>query len=221
MEAMVRGSLPEIIRNDHSLYEGDLKWYFRKIFHNAQNLWHPYHNFRHMTHVLWLCYQACSYYKEMLSPSQMRMLLIAAMFHDFDHSGLSGNDDLNIERAVRGFSKYIAPEDKSLEENISLLIRTTEFPHKGDPASTSLLARILRDADMCQVLNPVWIQQVAFGLAAEWGKTPIEILNAQEAFLTDLKFNTEWAKGMFPREVIEAKIKEVAGLLDILNPENR
>lgn len=221
MDTVVRGSLPEIIRNDHSLYEGNLRWYFLKIFYNAQNLWHPYHNFRHMTHVLWLCYQACGYYQAKLSPHTMRMLLIAAMFHDFDHSGLSGNDDLNIERAVRGLKKHIAPEDEPHAECISELIRTTEFPHKGDSAGLPLTARILRDADMCQALSSVWIQQVAFGLAAEWGKTPIEVLNAQESFLYGLTFNTRWAEQMFPEEVIEEKVNEVRGLLEILNPGNR
>lgn len=49
----IRGSLPEIIRNDAGLYLGDLKYYLRVIFHNSQNLYHPYHNFRHMTHVLY------------------------------------------------------------------------------------------------------------------------------------------------------------------------
>ena len=48
MALLARGSLPEIIRNDHRLYQGNLTAYFQVIFNYGQNLQHPYHNFRHM-----------------------------------------------------------------------------------------------------------------------------------------------------------------------------
>lgn len=38
MRTMVCGSLPEIIRNDRNLYEGNLIGYFQAIFSHAQNL---------------------------------------------------------------------------------------------------------------------------------------------------------------------------------------
>ena len=65
MSFSVRGTLPEIIRNDAGLYEGDLKVYFKAVFTNAQNLQKGYHNFRHMFHVVWLCYQAIAFYEAM------------------------------------------------------------------------------------------------------------------------------------------------------------
>src|SRR3989338_911352 len=98
----VRGDIPQIIRNDDRLYEGNLIHYLRALVKYARNLNHPYHNLRHMLHITWLCYQACIFYGGTLTPRQMRNLLIAALFHDFDHSGLLGNDDLNLEMAVRG-----------------------------------------------------------------------------------------------------------------------
>ncbi len=73
-------AIPEIIRNDSLLYEGDLKVYFKAIFYKSQNLNHPYHNFRHTLHMLWLCYQACEFYKDELSPRQMRNLLVRPCF---------------------------------------------------------------------------------------------------------------------------------------------
>lgn len=57
--AGVVGDLPQIIANEERLYEGDLVVYFRVLFFKADNLNHPYHNFRHMMHVLWLCHLAC------------------------------------------------------------------------------------------------------------------------------------------------------------------
>lgn len=59
------GDLPEIIGNEENLYEGKLILYFRILFCNSTNLKNPYHNFRHT-----------------------RNLLIAALFHDFDHTAI-------------------------------------------------------------------------------------------------------------------------------------
>src|SRR5580704_3760633 len=83
----VTGDLPEIIGNEKGLYEGDLIFYFQTLFFRSSNLHNPYHNFRHMLHVLWLCYKACLHYEKKLTPREMRNLLVAALFHDFDHPG--------------------------------------------------------------------------------------------------------------------------------------
>ena len=215
-----RGSIVEVIRNDRNLYDGDLTHYFRALFFHGQNLRHPYHNLRHMLHVLWLCYQAVLYYILQigvpLTRRQMRNLFIGAMFHDFDHSGQFGNDDLNIERAVRGLRKHIHPMDEEHIEDIIAIIRTTEYPPKEDSANISLPAQILRDADVSQAMSVAWIQQVIIGLSQEWGKSPLEVLRMQGVFHRNLKFSTAWGNALFPREVIEAKIKESEELLGML-----
>lgn len=211
------GGLARIIRNEDGLYEGDLVYYARIVFNHARNLRHPYHNARHMFHVLWLCYQACEFYAEVMTRRQMRDLLIAALFHDFDHSGMVGNDDLNIERAIRGLKKYALEEDQGfyLEDSIALM-RATEFPHK--PIVLSLPAQIVRDADMSQAMSVAWIQQVVIGLATEWDMDPIDVLRMQGGFHSSLKFHTDWARQMFPQSEIDAKIQEAAELLEIFAP---
>jgi ABC-type transport system substrate-binding protein len=116
-EVEISGDLPKIIGNEENLYEGNLIYYFRVLFFRANNLYNPYHNFRHMSHVLWLCYKACQYYSHELPPRQMRTLLIAALFHDFDHTGRPHRGDvdpdgINIEIAISG----LRPElDKMVE----------------------------------------------------------------------------------------------------------
>ncbi|MEK7599008.1 MAG: HD domain-containing protein [Patescibacteria group bacterium] len=179
----ISGSIPMIVKNDNNFYEGDLKFYFRNIFHHAQNLSNPYHNFRHICHVLWLCYEACEFYGiETLSRRKMRNLLIAALFHDFDHTGKAGPDSVNIERAIAGLKKYISSEDQSEFEDISAIIRSTEYPYTVSNENLDLPSLIIRDADLSQAFNVAWIQQVVFGLAAEWDKTPIQILEMQAKF---------------------------------------
>lgn len=214
-----RGSIPEIIRNDGRLYEGDLIAYFKIIFMHARNLQLPYHNFRHIFHVLWLCHRACQFYREELTSRQMRNLLIAVLFHDFDHSGRLGDDDLNIERAIRSFNRYVLPDDKEFLSEIAELIRVTEFPYKTPTDQLSLPQQIIRDADLSQSLSVAWVQQVIFGLAAEWGKKPAEVFKMQGPFLLNLKFCTAWAQQEFPKNDITGKIKEAEEFLELLGEE--
>ena len=216
---MVRGSIPDIIRNEEGVYEGNLIHYFQILFNHAQNLERPYHNFRHMTHVLWLCHKASQFYMNELTQRQRRNLLIAAIFHDFDHSGMFGNDDLNIERAIRALRKYLDPIDTPHVSHIESLMRGTEYPYAIALENLDLAGKILRDADMGQTLSPAWIQQVVFGLAAEWGKKPIEILRLQEPFLRSMSFHTEWGQKMFPAAAIGQKIEEAQALLALLDTE--
>lgn len=212
----VRGSIPEIIRNEARFYEGNLVGYFRTVFHHAKNLSNPYHNFRHICHVMWLCYQACLYYSSTLSKRDMRNLLIASLFHDFDHTGKAGPDAVNIEKAIAGFKTHILPEDEPHFGGIAELIRVTQYPYIIPSENVDLLGQIIRDADLSQALNVAWIQQVIFGLAAEWGKNPLEVLRMQDRFHSNLKFYTTWAQEMFPKSVIETKSAEARELLDLL-----
>jgi hypothetical protein len=206
-----------MIRNDGKLYDGDLVAYFRSVFFSATNLRNPYHNFRHLLHVVWLCYSACEFYKEQLSPRRMRNLLIAAIFHDFNHTGMFGNDDVNIILALRALQKHILPEDKNHYNEIAYMIKATQFPYVIGEEGLSLEAQILRDADLSQAFSVAWIQQVIFGLSEEWNQKPIEVLRMQSGFISKLKYRTDWAKTIFEDER-ESKIAESNELLAILEP---
>ena len=220
----VTGDVPKIIRNEECLYESDLTEYFRVLFFKSSNLYNPYHNFRHMLHVLWLCHKACRYYQNRLAPRQMRNLLIAALFHDFDHPGhphpgVDDPDRINIEIALTGLRQYIMPTDRPFLLEIEALIRTTQYPYKIGSEKLDLLGKIIRDADLAQALSSVWIQQVVIGLAQEWGVTPLEALRKQVPFLASLRFSTDWAAELFPPEFVQAKIEEAERLLQLLESE--
>jgi hypothetical protein len=206
----------EIVENKEGLYEGDLAQYFGALFFQAENVNSPYHNFRHMSHVFWLCYQASIFYNDTLTKREKRNLLIAALFHDFDHLGRFGSDDINIERSLRALKKHICPEDIPHENSIGSLIKITEYPYKVPSDNIDMMGKILRDADVSQALNVAWIQQVVFGLAAEWNKAPMEVLRMQRGFHQNLIFHTEWARTRFPREEIDRKIAEAEGLIETL-----
>ena len=177
-----------------------------------------------MLHVLWLCHQACRYYHNQLTPRQMRNLLIAALFHDFDHPGhpLPNEDDpdrINIPIAIAGLRRYIMPADRSFLSQIEALIEATHYPYKIGSDKLDLPGQIIRDADLAQALSPAWIQQVVFGLAQEWEVSPLEVLKGQRPFLAGLSFSTAWAQEIFPQDLIQAKIEEVEQLLRLLKTE--
>lgn len=213
--SQVVGNLPAIIENDEGLYEGDLAYYYYIVDARAKNLWHPYHNFRHMFHVMFACYLACQFYRDVLSRREIRNLLIAALFHDFDHSGMMGHDDLNIERALRGLKAHILPKDLPFFDAIAALMRGTEFPYRVPVEQLDLCGKILRDADMSQAFSVAWIQQVIYGLAAEWKMRPIDVLKQQEPFLRKVSFLTEWGRRQFSACEIEAKIREAQRLIEL------
>src|ERR1700722_10358741 len=220
----ITGDLPEIIGNEESLYEGNLVLYFRILFYNSNNLRNPYHNFRHTLRVLWLCQKACRYYQKKLTPRQMRNLLIAALFHDFDHPGHphpgeQDPDRINIRIAIAGLRRHIMADDRASLPEIEALIEATHYPYKTAGEELDLLGKILRDADLAQVFSPVWIQQVVIGLAGERGVKPIEILRAQASFLDTLSFHTRWARQMFPQELIKAKSGEAEKLARLLETD--
>jgi hypothetical protein len=57
------------------------------------------------------------------------------------------------------------------------------------------------------------------GLAEEQGVKPLEVLTAQVSFLAAVRFNTEWARQLFPPEFVQAKIEEAKQLLRLLQSE--
>lgn len=203
-------NLISVVRNDHGLYRGNLIPYFAIIWNSATNLDNPYHNFRHPMYATQLCYDACDYYSDELSQEKMRVLMIAEMFHDFDHTGKNVDDDINITKAILGIRKYILPEDAPSLSDIEYHIKMTQFPPSIPTEKLGLRVQIMRDADLCQVFEPDWMQQVVIGLAAEKGVTPTQMLSMQEEFLLErLRLHTEWAQERFPRGMIKRRVAEV------------
>lgn len=201
-----------IITNKDGVYTGDLKAYFRIIM-CAPNVLHPYHGIRHMLHVLWKCYLGATTIG--IDGDKLRCLLIAALFHDYDHTGTPGDDSINIERAVAGMKLHLLPEDKKQESTIEGLIRSTHYPHSGDPSTT--MHAILRDVDLAQGLSDTWIELILFRLGQEKGNTVENMLEQQERFLLTLsdKFCTAWAKKYFS-SAISHRLIEVREMMEVL-----
>lgn len=202
-----------IIKNEEKTYDGDLNHYFRVIWH-APNILADYHNISHMLHVLWATYQGWLYYKDQIDPRTLRNMLIASLFHDYNHPGTKSDDSQNVELAIKGLKAHILPIDEPFFDQIACYIRATKFPH--DAGEVSLPAQILRDADVTYTLGDVWIQRVNFGLNKELGMSTEEMLKGQKFFFRNLfHLSTEWAiKEYGPR--VEERIKEADLMAEVI-----
>jgi len=206
----------ELVYNEEKTYPGDLTHYFN-ILWKSKGVTNPYHNLRHILHVFWHTYRALMEHRDHLSPVDIRITLIAALFHDIDHIGKCGprfTDLLNIEKAIGNLDEHLLPEDRYLFIDIGLCIKCTEFPHKDIPLPFH--AKLLRDVDTASTLHTTWIQQTIFGLAEEMDMTPDAMLKMQAPFLSSLKFETEWAEKEY-RPQIENRLIEVEKMLKCLD----
>lgn len=202
-------SLIDIIINKEKVYDGDLRYYAKKLFF-AKNVKNGYHNFRHMMHVVYQVYDGIKYMN--VNTTAARILLIAAIFHDYGHSGDgTKSDSFNIQRAIKGAKRHIHPSDKIHLALIIDLIRATEWHGEvgHNILEDNMLIAILRDADMSQTFDNAWMQQVIFGLGTEKKLSPREMLQAQLPFLqTKVKFSSPWGKQKFT-PILKQRIEEI------------
>lgn len=204
----------DIINNNLSLFDGDLKAYFRLVL-KAPNAYMPYHNTRHTLHVLWEAFDGGI--KSGLRGKYLRSLLVAALFHDFNHTG-TPNESENITRAIKAFKDQNNGEDKYVKELVVTCITHSKYPYESIEHLTpkkQLIVSVLRDSDLSQVLSPVWIQSILYGLGQELNLSYMDMLEKQITFLNNLEFKSEWGKMKFP-PLVYNKLSEVNSLIDIL-----
>lgn len=183
--------------------------YFHVMDTNPNNL--PYHNNYHLQQVIKFVLIGANYYK--VSDSDRRMLAIAAIFHDYKHSGSGKNDDINIKIAIDSFidfnldikkfgdfSSYFSEEECDV---IIGLIKATRYPYVIE--AETLLQKIIRDSDILQgIFAKDYINSVTLAIAKENGIPQDKMLNNQIQFLESTKFCTEWATNMYLQELPNA-----------------
>lgn len=149
-----------------------------------------YHNNEHMINVFNNAMMLFENYKDEFEPYDKLILGLAALFHDFNHSGGKLKDSENIELALASLKEFLSSIDKSdLYDDIKNIIVATEFPHLDidlDP-----LQKIIRDADTMGCIIDGW-QSVVKNLASEYNKTLEEFIPTQIKFLNSVKFNTDY-----------------------------
>lgn len=187
------------------------------VEYNEYSSYNPYHNIKHLFSVSKMCYEICL--SEELY-DDLETIVLAGLFHDTLHYGGTiecVKDVDNIESSL-GFFKYFNDNVYSVN-NFSLvqdLIKCTEFPYTRTNADCTLLEKIIRDADMCSVLEEDFIFPTIFGLAKEFGVTiKAQVLN-QINFVSKLNFSTNYCINKWIK-VKNKKLEEINILNNILN----
>lgn len=170
-------------------------------FDSSKSLNAPYHNLYHCLVVADNCLEASSYYN--LDTVKELSIIVAALFHDFDHSMGELKDSENIKNAIIAFEKWydINKKDLNIDHDMVVdVIKATEYPYVIDAKDLTLEQKIIRDADLCQTFVDNRIQQVYIGLSAEMKIRILDMLNGQIKFIESIVPNTDWFKLKFNKE---------------------
>ena len=161
------------------------------IVNNMGNI-NPYHSFEHAANVFLSCVEAAEYHS--IPEKEKLNLLVAAIFHDFNHSAGKMPDNVNIENALLGVQEWMKDRDDGLidYEQIKSLIEITEFPYVIESNSLNLPQQILRDADMGSIFTDNWFQTIMLGLSGEIKIGLEAFIEQQKNFMSNMKPNTPW-----------------------------
>ena len=108
----------------------------------------PYHNHYHTLCMIQHCGEGAQFHA--FRRSRTRSLLVAAAFHDFDHSEGYASDDTNIARAIEALKDRASGLNLSSRElaDACAFVSVTQYPYLRDPSTTG--EAIIRDADLMQ-----------------------------------------------------------------------
>lgn len=173
----------------------------------------PYHNFYHTLCVVDNVH-AISTNEELLD-EEIRLLMLAALFHDFNHSGGKLPDSENVKNAIASFLEH-SSETEEDNNFVVEIIKATEYPYVIKEDELSLYQKIIRDADLMQVFEKNYLQQNVFGLMQELKFHKLEMmLDGSLSFWQNCKFHTDYAKKAAMRNM-PSIIKDVEFLKEIL-----
>lgn len=165
----------------NTLLEKAVKW----ILDNNKNSTGVYHDINH-------CFDV-AYHVALLELSNDQLML-AALFHDFNHSAGSLKDSANIDLALTGyyeFKKSILEESDFKYDLVEDYIRCTEFPYVEPTEKMPYLKQLIREADMASLFKMTFIETGVLGLAKELKISIPEQLENQIEFVKNLTLYTD------------------------------
>lgn len=161
------------------------------IEHNESNNL-PYHGLRHTIQVTKNVFKICSEIFKDKNTQVIKLMLISALFHDFNHSGGRLSDSLNIEIAIENVKKYCLESGRNINDLpfIEKVIQATQYPYIT--TNVDIYGNIIRDADLAQSASDDFIYFV-LGMQQEFGvksfkdicKNTIEFNNTNKFILKE------------------------------------
>jgi hypothetical protein len=169
---------------------------FKYILLNSKSNNGPYHNLNHLLTVLKYCYLG-ALSEGIKDEKELRELLIAAIFHDVNHTIGKEKDDVNVQNSKDAIGKFVKQEEVDANTDyMNKLLDATQYPYVIEGKDLDLKQGIIRDADLMQVLEYNWIHQNIAGLSSELKMDFLDFVQPQRKFLESAAFNTTWGKKM-------------------------
>lgn len=167
----------------------------------------PYHSNRHQFFVAVTAFRLYMVESIKDTPSwhDARALVMAGLFHDFNHSGGTEADSVNIQRASTAVMRCGAALSLAyaLTEDAIALVHATEWP--PTELRHHALQKYIQDADLLWTREISGAMTAIDGLPEEFqhrvGKvmTPTEMAAGQEQFFSTVKINSEAGAYIFSR----------------------
>jgi len=143
----------------------------------------PYHSFCHGMEVLEYAENICN-----LQGSKASLpLAIACIFHDFNHSAGSMNDEWNVKTAIICMGNRLMPEHTHLKNEIETIIQATQYPYVIEKYDLNFEQAVIRDADLLQMTGGNYIRRIVIPLMQECNWQVDKAQDIQIAFLENLE----------------------------------
>ncbi len=213
---------PREIISEHRL----LRFGFKYVLGNNQAQLAPYHNTWHLMcmvkYVDWIMRNE-KYTGNVWQEDELDELavLLAAMFHDVNHTMGRETDDVNVANSKRAFSEFlnIVDEDDIREEwlktRVHKLIDATQFPYVIPAADLSHDQKIMRDADFMQAYEDAFFYHIVIGIGTELQKPILSELKRNILFHKDVVMNTASGK-LFREAALPTLLGEFEGYIKLL-----
>jgi hypothetical protein len=203
----------EIIKNDEILSSA-----FEYILLNSTSLTMPYHHLHHNLIVFKSCYDILN--EQYLNDTEIykKELLVASLFHDFNHSGGKLTDDKNIKNAIAGFSTWhtLSEFSDSVDYFVVVnILKATQYPYIDiDKMQVEYL--IIRDADLTPLFYDTVLQFNLMGLSTEMNATLKNTISGSIKFVNNIYFNFPFFENQW-KEIKPKILEEYEYLLNILS----
>lgn len=154
------------------------------IIENNPGNGHSYHGIDHLFTVFKYACDVSEYNK-----CENRLeLLVAALFHDYDHKGKMGNDNENILKACDGLSEFHTLFPVFDLAFACYIITCTEYPYVVPEEDLTKEGKIIRDCDLSYLFEDLSIVKLYYGLRTEFGTTLEQFVSSQDKFFNSVKF---------------------------------
>lgn len=202
-----------------------LRLAFKYFMQENAALYAPYHNALHMLSVLkytdWIIRNEKAIGEYEPDEADEISLLLAAIFHDMNHTAGRETDDVNVSNAKYAFNDFLSivgdedMREEWLKERVYKLIDATRFPYTIHASDLSHEQKILRDADLMQPFEDGSIYTVAMGLAAEMKMSPLTSMCNGVLFHRNALANTKTAD-MFRKAMVPPMLSELERYIKLL-----